>query len=136
MAVSNITEIIDADLQKVWNVVTSLNNFGWRSDLSDLKIISEKKFVEYSKDGYPTTFTITNTEPYKCWEFDMENDNMTGHWKGIFTRVDDKTEISFTEDVTAKKLIMRPFVRFYLKKQQTRYVTDLKEILAKLTAEE
>ena len=136
MAVSSITEIIDADLQKVWNVVTSLNNFGWRSDLSDLKIISEKKFVEYSKDGYPTTFTITKTEPYKCWEFDMENENMTGHWKGIFTRIDDKTEISFTEEVMAKKLIMRPFVRPYLKRQQFRYVTDLKEILAKLAAEE
>ena len=136
MAVSTITEIIDADLQKVWNVVTSLDDFRWRSDLSDLKIISEKEFVEYTKDGYATTFTITKTEPYKCWEFDMENENMTGHLKGIFTGIDEKTEISFTEDVTAKKLIMRPFVRFYLKKQQTRYVTDLKEILAKLTAEE
>lgn len=136
MAVSSITEIIDADLQRVWDVVTSLDNFRWRSDLSDLKIITEKEFVEYTKDGYATTFTITKTEPYKCWEFDMENENMTGHWKGIFTGIDEKTEISFTEDVTAKKLIMRPFVRFYLKKQQTRYVTDLKEILAKLAAEE
>ena len=136
MAVSSITEIIDADLQRVWDVVTSLDNFRWRSDLSDLKIISEKEFVEYTKDGYATTFTITKTEPYKCWEFDMENENMTGHWKGIFTRIEEKTEISFTEDVTAKKLIMRPFVRFYLKKQQTRYVTDLKEILAKLATED
>ena len=88
MAVSTITEIIDADLQKVWNVVTSLDDFRWRSDLSDLKIISEKEFVEYTKDGYATTFTITKTEPYKCWEFDMENENMTGHWKGIFTGID------------------------------------------------
>ena len=136
MAVSSITEIIDADLQRVWDVVTSLDNFRWRSDLSDLKIISEKEFVEYTKDGYATTFIITKTEPYKCWGFDMENENMTGHWKGIFTRIEEKTEISFTEDVTAKKLIMRPFVRFYLKKQQTRYVTDLKEILAKLATYE
>ena len=36
MAVSNITEIIDADLQKVWNVVTSLDDFRWRSDLKEI----------------------------------------------------------------------------------------------------
>ena len=130
MAVSTITEIIDADLQKVWNVVTSLDDFRWRSDLSDLKIISEKEFVEYTKDGYATTFTITKTEPYKCWEFDMENENMTGHWKGLFTRVDDKTELSFTEEVVAKKMIMRPFVGLYLKRQQSRYMNDLKKYVS------
>ena len=129
MAVSSITEIIDVDLKEVWNVVTSLDNFGWRSDLKDIKLINDKEFVEYTKDGYSTTFTITKTEPYKCWEFDMENENMTGHWKGIFTRVDDKTEISFTEEVVAKKLIMRPFVWIYLKRQQIRYVNDLKKVI-------
>lgn len=127
MAVSTITEMIDADLQEVWNVVTSLDSFGWRSDLSDIKIINEERFVEYSKDGYSTTFTITKTEPFRCWEFDMENDNITGHWKGIFTRVDNKTEITFTEDVRVKKLVMRPFVGLYLRRQQIRYVNDLKE---------
>ena len=127
MAVSTITEMIDADLQEVWNVVTSLDSFGWRSDLSDIKIINEERFVEYSKDGYSTTFTITKTEPFRCWEFDMENDNITGHWKGIFTRVDNKTEIIFTEDVKVKKLVMRPFVGLYLRRQQIRYVNDLKE---------
>jgi hypothetical protein len=131
MAVSSITEIIDADLQEVWNVVTSLDNFSWRSDLSDIKTINEKTFVEYTKDGYSTTFTITNTEPGKCWEFDMENENMTGHWKGLFTRVGDKTELSFTEEVMAKKVIMKPFVRLYLKRQQGRYMNDLKNYVSR-----
>ena len=130
MAVSSITEIIDADLQRVWDVVTSLDNFRWRSDLRDLKIITEKEFVEYTKDGYATTFTITKTEPYKCWEFDMENENMTGHWKGLFTWIDDKTELSFTEEVVAKKLIMKPFVGLYLKRQQSRYMNDLKKYVS------
>ena len=129
MAVSSIIEIIDADLKEVWNVVTSLDNFGWRSDLKDIKLINDKEFVEYTKDGYSTTFTITKTEPYKCWEFDMENENMTDHWKGIFTKIDDKTEITFTEEVMAKKLIMRPFVGIYLKRQQIRYVNDLKKVI-------
>lgn len=61
----------------------------------------------------------------------MENSNMKGHWVGIFTIIDDKTEIDFTEQVTAKKFYMKPFVKSYLKKQQTQFVMDLKRILEK-----
>lgn len=61
----------------------------------------------------------------------MENSNMKGHWVGIFTTIDDKTEIDFTEQVTAKKFYMKPFVKSYLKKQQTQFVMDLKRILEK-----
>ena len=43
----------------------------------------------------------------------------------VFTILDEKTEIDFTEDVTAKKVLMKPFVKAYLKKQQARYVKDL-----------
>lgn len=84
-----------------------------------------KQFIEYTKNGYATTFTITLFEPYKRWEFDVENINIKGHWIGIFTQKGEKTEIDFTEDVTAKKVLMKPFVKAYLKKQQARYVKDL-----------
>lgn len=65
----------------------------------------------------------------KVWEFDMENDNMKGHWTGIFTEKNGQTEIDFTEDVTAKKVIMRPFIKTYLKKQQALYISDLEKEL-------
>ena len=87
----------------------------WRSDVSKTEIINEKKFIEYTKDGYSTTFTVTVIKPLNRWEFDMENTNMKGHWVGIFTSKDDKTEIDFTEQVTAKKFFMKPFVKSYLK---------------------
>ena len=54
---------------------------------------------------------------------------MEGHWTGIFTKKGNSTELDFTEDVTAKKLLMKPFVRGYLKKQQQLYVSDLKKFL-------
>ena len=60
----------------------------------------------------------------------MENSNMKGHWIGIFTSKGNETQIDFTECVTAKKLIMRPFVKAYLKKQQAQFVCDLKKALA------
>lgn len=68
-------------------------------------------------------------EPCRRYEFDMENANMKGHWTGIFTQKENGTEIDFTEDVTAKKLIMKPFVKGYLKKQQELYLSDLKKAM-------
>ena len=129
MAISNIKAVFQQDIQKVWETVTSLNNYAWRSDLSKIEILNENQFVEYTKEGYATTFTITAVETCKRWEFDMENDNMKGHWIGIFTQKDGQTEIDFTENVAAKKLFMRPFVKSFLKKQQTLYVSDLKKAL-------
>ena len=129
MAVSNIKALIPGELQKVWELVLDIENYGaWRSDLSKTEVINDEQFIEYTKDGYPTTFTVTLVEPYRRWEFDMENSNMKGHWIGIFTARGDKTKIDFTEQVEAKKLLMKPFVKSYLKKQQAQFVADMMKI--------
>ena len=130
MAISNIEASFQCDIQKVWEVVTSLDYYDWRSDLSKIEIINENQFIEYTKEGYATTFTITVKETCKRYEFDMENGNMKGHWIGIFTRDGNDTKIDFIEDVTAKKLFMKPFVKGYLKKQQELYLSDLKKALS------
>ena len=130
MAVSNIKAIFENDIHKVWDIVFAVDKYSsWRSDLSKTEIINEKQFIEYTKDGYATTFSITAVEPYRRWEFDMENGNMTGHWIGTFSPMGDATAVEFTEQVTAKKLVLRPFVKAYLKRQQTRYIKDLERAL-------
>jgi len=129
MAISNIKAVFQSNVHKVWEVVTSVENYTWRSDLSKTVRLNEKQFIEYTKEGYATTFTITLAEPYKLWEFDMENGNMKGHWTGRFTQKGEETEIEFTEDVTAKKFFMKPFVKSYLKKQQAQYIADLEKAL-------
>ena len=129
MVPSNIKVSLPCDIQKVWEAVTSLEDYAWRSDLGKIEIVNENQFIEYTKDGYATTFTITVKEPCNRYEFDMENGNMQGHWTGIFTKKGNSTELDFTEDVTAKKLLMKPFVKGYLKKQQQLYVSDLKKFL-------
>ena len=130
MAISNINAIIDNDIHKVWDIVFAVDKYSvWRSDLSKTEIINEKQFVEYTKDGYVTTFFTTAVEPYKRWEFDMENSNMTGHWIGIFISKGNETQIDFTENVTPKKWFMKPFVNLYLRKQQKQFILDLKKAL-------
>ena len=130
MAISKINATINADIHKVWDIVFAVDKYSvWRSDLSKTEIINEKKFIEHTKDGYATTFFTTAVEPYKRWEFDMENSNMTGHWVGIFTPQGNETQIDFTENVIPKKWLMKPFVKAYLKKQQKQFILDLKRAL-------
>lgn len=105
MAVSNIKAEFSADVKKVWEIVTSLENYSWRS-------------------------VITAFEPCKRYEFDMENNNMRGHWTGIFLYENGVTTIDFTENVEAKKIFMKPFVKGYLRKQQAAYIEDLRKALA------
>lgn len=133
MAIANMKASFTSDIARIWNLVTSCEDYEWRSDLSKIEVTEQgKRFVEYAKDGYPTSFTITVFQPYKRYEFDMENDNMTGHWTGIFSMEKDKVCIDFTENVTAKKLVMKPFVGMYLKKQQATYLQDLKKALGEM----
>lgn len=130
MAEANIKAIIPVDLRKVWDFVLDIENYDtWRSDLGKTEIISEKQFIEYTKDGYSTTFTVTKEDPYRRWEFDMENSNMKGHWIGVFIDKGNETEIDFTECVEAKKIFMKPFVKLYLKKQQAKFVADMRNAL-------
>lgn len=130
MAVSKIKAEFQCEAEKVWNMVTSLEHYSWRSDVSKIIVlIPERQFEEYTKEGYVTKFTITKFKPYERYEFDMENSNISGHWTGLFSAEGNTASIEFTEEVTAKKLIMKPFVKAYLKKQQLQYISDLKKAL-------
>lgn len=130
MATLNIQAFLPYSVEKVWNTVTSLENYQWRSDLQNIKIFEGgKRFVEYTKDGYATEFKITAFCPMIRYEFDMENANIFGHWVGIFSEEEGGCSIDFTEIVSAKKMMLKPFVKGYLKKQQAVYITDLKKSL-------
>lgn len=130
MAIANISAIINNDIHKVWDIVLAIDKYStWRSDLSKTEVINDKQFVEYTKDGYATTFNVTMVEPYKRWEFDIENSNMKGHWIGVFISKGNETQIDLTENVIPKKWFMKPFVKSYLKKQQMQFILDLKKVL-------
>lgn len=129
MAVLSTKVILQCNIQKAWDIVTSVEKYTWRSDLSKTERLNERQFIEYTKDGYATTFTIINAIICKRWEFNMENGNMTGHWSGEFIEEGKQVELNITEEVNAKKFFMKPFVKLYLKKQQTLFIDDLKKAL-------
>ena len=76
MAYANIKATLASDIRKVWDTVTDLKDWSWRSGLDRIEVLSDTQFVEYTEDGFATTFTVTLKERYKRWEFDMENSRM------------------------------------------------------------
>ena len=117
MVITNIKASFPNDIKTIWNIVTSLDNYTWRSDLSKLEIIkSQEQFIEYTKNGYPTTFTITCFRPYQRYEFSMENSNIKGHWIGLFSSHNGITSIDFTENITPKKILHETLCQKIFKK--------------------
>jgi hypothetical protein len=126
MAVSNMRATLLYPIEVVWDTVTNLNDFSWRSDLKDVRIIDENNFIEITKNGVETYFRIIECIKYQSWIFEIENKNIKGTWVGKFYVEDDKTILDFTENVVSKKLIFKPFISLYLKRQQRIYFKDLK----------
>ena len=71
MAKSQLKTTLPWDVQKVWQMVTDAEGYSWRSDLSRVEVLDGTRFIEYGTDGTATAFTVTRSEPYHRWEFDI-----------------------------------------------------------------
>lgn len=110
MPTSKVTVHFPCPVEQVWQTVTDLTRTAWRSDLARVEIIDETHFIEHTKSGYATNFTVTACEPSYHWAFTMENDNMSGAWQVTFETAEGGTRLTCTETVNAKHWWMRPFV--------------------------
>ena len=130
MTISNLKSVLLSDVHKVWGVVTTASEYPrWRTDLSRVQILGPEAFLEYTADGYVTKFTIIRAKPGQLWELEMDNTNLHGRWVGRFRQRGLATVVDFTEYVSVKKVWMKPFVKGYLKKQQTQFITDLRRAI-------
>lgn len=103
MIKSNIKEQFSCNScnkDKLWNIITDNTNYSWWSDLSKIEIVDATHFVEYTKNNFPTYFTITVKEKLKEYKFDLENTNIKGKWVGIFKELPNgNIELDFTEEI-------------------------------------
>ena len=88
MVKSNIKKEFNCNIEKLWDIITDNTKYTWRSDLSKIEVVDDKHFIEYAKNNYPTSFTITAKEYLKEYKFDIENTNIKGRWLGIFKELD------------------------------------------------
>ena len=75
MTQSVVQAELASPVRRVWEVLTDLNHQDWRSDIERVEVTGETTFVEYTKGGVATFFTVTRHEPPGYWAFDMENKN-------------------------------------------------------------
>ena len=115
MIVSRRMAVIPKDIHEVWKIVTSVEDAGWRSDLSRTEILNERQIVEYTKKGYPTIFTVTAEETDRLWEFDLENNTMQGHWRGVSSQRGRKQSWISRNKYIAKSLFSGRLLSFTLK---------------------
>ena len=129
MKISTTTAVFDAEIERVWEIVTDNAEWEWRSDLSKIEITGENTFTEFAKNGFPTRFTITEKKEHERSEFDMDNKNFSGRWTGIFRAAGEKqTEGTFIEQLRVKNPVMRVLAAAFMniKKFQLAYIEDLR----------
>ena len=132
MIISNIKKQFFCDKNKLWDIITDNSNYKWQTDLSKIEIIDETHFIEYTKNNFPTYFTITAKEKSKEYKLDFENDNIKGKWVGTFKELPNgNIELEFTEEIEVNNLIMKLLAKSYLKGQQKRYMRDLEKEINK-----
>ena len=135
MMTAHLQAVINGDLATVWQVVTDNEHYSWRSDLRRIEMGGDgRTFTEYSQDGVATHFTITALEYGRDYQFDLENDNLRGHWRGLFTPTGEGTQIDLSEELTVKKPLLRLVARGYLRRQQQTYLADLRREVARRLA--
>lgn len=137
MAISKTRAEFACDIETVWDTVTSLTDYTWRSDVKKIRELRTKgHFIEYRKNGIATKFSTTKFEPLNLYELDMENKNLTGHWQGVFSYQNGITVLELIERVKARNIFMRPFMKLYLKNKQKKYIAYLRKELEALEEEE
>ena len=130
MPKANRKILLKSGREQIWELVTSLENWAWRSDLRGLEIVEPgRRFVEIDKGGIRTGFTITDFEPMRRYALELEYENLRGRWEGRFAEGSDGVELTFTEEVKVKRAAMKPLAGIYLRVQQKRYFRDLKTAL-------
>lgn len=130
MIKSNIKKEFSCEIDRLWNIVTDNTNYIWRSDLSKIQIIDDTHFIEYTKNNFPTYFTITSKIDLKEYKFNIQNTNIKGKWTGKFEKLESgNVLLDFTEEIETSNIIMKLFAKLYLKNQQKRYMKDLEKAI-------
>ena len=133
MRKSEITAEFSANIQTVWEAVTNNHDWAWRSDLAKVLVSKdENSFVEVTKQGFRTTFTITEKQLCKRYAFHMDNERFTGEWSGSFEEIPSGgTRIKFIEVLRVKNPLIEilSYLFMNLKKIQNTYIEDLKKKL-------
>lgn len=135
MIKTEITKEFDCKIDLVYGIVCDYAKYcEWRKDLSSVENVGDNTFIECDNSGFKTEFRITNKIENSILEFDIKNDNLSGHWIGKFENVEAGIRITFTELIYFKNFIMKIFAKKYLSIQQKKFLFDLEQRITAMKA--
>lgn len=122
--------------KKVYSVVTNNNDYHYRTDLKDLKIIESdgdyEIWDETSKNGHQIRFKTLRKEPYSKYKIKMNAKQFTGYWIGIFKPLKSGgTKYISTEKIEIDNPLFRllSYLCFDIQKYMEIYQEDLRRKL-------
>ena len=125
--ISIITDVIDAPVTLVYNIVTDNKNFHWRKEVENIELL-EDGFIEYYKGGRHTLFKNIQKKENEYYAFTMQHKLFYGEWEGKFESYNGGTKVCFQEKIHIKNFFLRLIAPLFwnLKRIQQNYITALK----------
>lgn len=122
-----VTVDFKGEVEKVFKTVINLGDCSWRSDLLKVEKIDNDRYIEYDRKGRATKIKITDCHKNIQFEYDVYNDNYTGHWCGQFAPLKDGGCRMYLLFYFEPHSIFGKFVN--VDKFEERYLEDLKKEL-------
>ena len=125
--ISIVTDVIDAPVALVYNIVTDNKNSHWRKDVENIELL-EDGFIEYYKGGGHTLFKNIQKKENEYYAFTMQHKLFNGEWEGKFESYNGGTKVCFQEKIYIKNFFLRLIAPLFwnLKRIQQNYITALK----------
>jgi len=125
--ISIVTDVIDAPIALVYNIVTDNKNFHWRKEVENIELL-EDGFIEYYKGEGHTLFKNIQKKEYEYYAFTMQHKLFNGEWEGKFESYNGGTKVCFQEKIHIKNFFLRLIAPLFwnLKRIQQNYITALK----------
>lgn len=117
--------LINCNPKEIYEIITNNEFYLWRSDLSEIKIVDDNHFIEYTNKKFPTFFTVVKKTKNKRYEVELNNNNLEGKFIIELFKSGNKTEFLIREELNisdSKKILLG---KVYLKKMQKKYINDL-----------
>ncbi|MFC2443345.1 MAG: SRPBCC family protein [Capnocytophaga ochracea] len=125
--ISIVTDVINAPIALVYNIVTDNKNFQWRKEVENIELL-EDGFIEYYKGGGHTFFKNIQKKENEYYAFIMQHKLFNGEWEGKFESYNGGTKVCFQEKIHIKNFFLRLIAPLFwnLKRIQQNYITALK----------
>ena len=125
--ISIVTDVIDAPVALVYNIVTDNKNFQWRKEVENIELL-EDGYIEYYKGGGHTFFKNILKKKNEYYAFTMQHKLFNGEWEGKFESYNGGTKVCFQEKIYIKNFFLRLIAPLFwnLKRIQQNYITALK----------